>query len=268
MKHLPILPLLAALAVLAPAGTAAAVEQPTLPKPSGPAFLVPEGKVEHSITTVKVSGTRAIPSHERTERWLARTHGRVIVTDLTTGTVAREITYKPGESRVDDARKKTVRVLVVDKGMKRSPWNAMSFEAAVQKAYIEQGYVKVVGEKTVDGRRALITENAPPRWRSDSPDSKTIAVVDAERFALYERTTFDGDLFRQEAQHSRGELVDENAGVLAKMAMKRPNAVGSVLAAPVFFAAGTRVNRICARRSYLFESPAAWSSAPCSAVSR
>ena len=36
---------------------------------------------------------------------------------------------------------------------------------------------------------------------------------------------------------------------------KRPNAVGSVLAAPVFFAAGTRVNRICARRSYLFESP-------------
>ena len=37
---------------------------------------------------------------------------------------------------------------------------------------------------------------------------------------------------------------------------KRPNAVGPVLAAPVFFAAGTRVNRICARRSYLFESPA------------
>jgi RNA polymerase sigma factor (sigma-70 family) len=36
---------------------------------------------------------------------------------------------------------------------------------------------------------------------------------------------------------------------------KRPNAVGSVLAAPVFFAATTRMNRICARRSYLFETP-------------
>ena len=36
---------------------------------------------------------------------------------------------------------------------------------------------------------------------------------------------------------------------------KRPNAVGSVLAAPVFFAAGTRTNRICARRAYLFETP-------------
>ena len=76
MKHLRIMPLLAALAVLASAGTANAVEQPTLPKPSDPAFLVPEGKVEHSITTVKVSGTRAIPSHERQERWLGRTHSR------------------------------------------------------------------------------------------------------------------------------------------------------------------------------------------------
>jgi hypothetical protein len=125
MKPLRILPLLAALAVLAPAGTAAAAEQPTLPKPSDPAFVVPEGKVEHSITTVKVSGTRALPSHERTERWLSRTHARVIVTDLTTGKVAREISYKPGESRVYDAEKKTVRVLL-DKGMKGTPWNAMS----------------------------------------------------------------------------------------------------------------------------------------------
>jgi hypothetical protein len=220
MKHLRILPLLAALAVLAPAGTAAAAEQPTLPKPSDPAFLVPEGKVEHSITTVKVSGTRAIPSHERQERWLGRTHARLIITDLTTGKVTREITFKPGESRVFDAKKKTVRVLI-DKGMKTPPWNAMTFEAAVQKAYIEQGFVKVVGEKTVNGRRALITENAPPKWKSDNPNSKTVAVVDAETFALYERTTFDGDLFRQEADHSRTELVDENAGVLAKMAMKR-----------------------------------------------
>jgi RNA polymerase sigma factor (sigma-70 family) len=36
---------------------------------------------------------------------------------------------------------------------------------------------------------------------------------------------------------------------------KRPNAAGSVLAAPVFFAAGSRVNRVCARRAYLYETP-------------
>jgi len=224
MKHLRILPLLAALAVLAPAGAASAVEQPTLPKPSDPAFLVPEGKVGHTITTVKVTGTRAIPRHERQERWLGRTHGRMIITDLTTGKVTREITYKPGESRVYDAEKKTVKVLI-DRRLTTPPWNAMSFEAAVQKAYIEQGFVKVVGEKTVNGRRALITENAPPKWRSDNPNSKTIAVVDAETHELYERTTFDGDLFKQEAHHSRAELVDENAGVLAKMAMKKRKGV-------------------------------------------
>jgi hypothetical protein len=220
MKHLRILPLLAALAVLAPAGTAAALEQPTLPKPSDPAFLVPAGKVEHSVTTVKVSGTRAIPSHERHDRWLGRTHSRVIVTDLTTGKVTREITFKPGESRVYNASTKTVRVSIGN-GLKTPPWNAMSFEAAVQKAYIDQGFVKVVGETTRHGRRALIAENAPPKWRSDNPNSKTVAVVDAETFDLYERTTFDGGEFRQEAEHSRVELVDENAGVLAKMSMKR-----------------------------------------------
>lgn len=220
MKHLRILPLLAALAVLAPAGTAAAAEQPTLPNPNDPAFLVPEGKVEHSITTVKVTGTRAVPRHERVERFLGRTHARVVITDLTTGKVDREITYKPGESRVYDAQKKTVRVLI-DRRMKTPPWNAMSFEAAVQKAYLDQGFVKVVGEKTVGGRRALVTENAPPKWKSDNPNSKTIAVVDAETSALYERTTFDGELFKQQTTYSRVELIDENAGLLAKMAMKR-----------------------------------------------
>ena len=97
-----------------------------------------------------------------------------------------------------------------------SPWNATSFEAAVQKAYIDQGFVKVVGETTKNGRRALITETAPPKWKSDNPNSKTIAVVDAETFDLYERTTFDGALFRQEAEHSRAELVDESSGLLAK----------------------------------------------------
>jgi hypothetical protein len=225
MKHLRnITPLLAALAVLASAGTANAVEQPTLPKPSDPAFLVPEGKVEHSITTVKVSGTRAIPSHERQERWLGRTHGRLIITDLTTGKVTREVTYKPGETRVYNAKKKTVRVLI-DRRLKSPPWNATSFEAAVQKAYIDQGFVKVVGETTKNGRRALITENAPPKWVSDNPNSKTTAVVDAETFELYERTTFDGDLFRQEAEHSRAELVDENSGLLAKMSMKKRKGV-------------------------------------------
>jgi hypothetical protein len=220
MKRLPLLPLLAALAVLAPAGAAPAAEQPTLPKPGDPAFLVPQGKVEHSVTTVKISGTRAVPRHERIEQWLGRTHARTIITDLTTGRISREITYRPGESRVYDAEKKTVRVLV-DRRLTTPPWNAASFEAAVQKAYLEQGFVKVVGETTVRGRRALITENAPPKWRSGTPDSTTVAVVDAETFHLYERTTSDGDRFRQQSRNLSTELIDENAGVLARMAMTR-----------------------------------------------
>jgi hypothetical protein len=220
MKPIRLLPLLAALAVLAPAGAAPAAEQPTLPHPADPAFRVPEGKVEHSVTTVKVSGTRALPRHERVEQWLGRTRSRTVITDLTTGRVSREITHKPGESRVYDAQKRTVRVLV-DRSRRTPPWNAASFEAAVQRAYVEQGFVTIVGETTVRGRRALITRNAPPKWRSDSPDSSTVAVVDAETFALYERTTSDGDRFTQRSEVLSLELVDENAGVLARMAMKQ-----------------------------------------------
>jgi hypothetical protein len=36
---------------------------------------------------------------------------------------------------------------------------------------------------------------------------------------------------------------------------KRPNAIGSILAAPVFFAATAQLNRVCARRAYLYETP-------------
>jgi hypothetical protein len=222
MNRLRLLPILAALAVLAPAGAASAADpDPTLPKPSDPAFAVPQGKVEHSITTVKVTGTKAVPRHERVEQWLSRTHGRTIITDLSTGRIDREIAYKPGEYRVYDRKNKTVRVMIDPRRPATPPWNSMAFEAAVQKAYVEQGYVKVTGETTVRGRRALITENTPPKWRSDNPNSKTIAVVDAETFHLYERTTFDGELFRQHATYDAHEILDQDAGVLARMAMTK-----------------------------------------------
>jgi hypothetical protein len=49
--------------------------------------------------------------------------------------------------------------------------------------------------------------------------------------------------------------IAEPSTITVGTVCKRPNAIGSVLAAPVFFAASARVNRICTRRSYLYETP-------------
>lgn len=205
----------AAFAVGAPAASAAG-----LPLPGDPAFDVPTGKVEHTITTVDVTGSNAIESHQRQELWLSQTRGRMLIRDSRTGKLQREVTYAPGEMRTYDASQRTVQV-IRDKRLKSPPWNSFTFESAVQKTYVEQGYVKVVGEKVVNGRRALVTESNRPKWRSDNASDVTTAVVDADTFVLYERTTAqpDGE-YAQHEVHEVTEVLDAGAPA-ARTAMSR-----------------------------------------------
>lgn len=212
--------LLAALALL-PSAAPVSAQAPTqnLPKPGDPAFLVPEGKVEHTVTVVKVEGSNAVPRHERIELWMTRTRARNVVRDVATGKVTREITYRPGESRVFDAEKNTVTVLR-ERGTTTPPWNSFRFEAAVQQAYVEQGITRVIGETTVRGRRALRVESVPGKWRSDDPASRTTATVDAETFVLYERSTgVPSGEYRQTETYEVGEQLDASSAVTARMAM-------------------------------------------------
>lgn len=53
----------------------------------------------------------------------------------------------------------------------------------------------------------------------------------------------------------RGATAAGATDITVGTVCKRPNAAGSILAAPVFFSAATRVHRVCARRSYLYETP-------------
>jgi hypothetical protein len=217
-KRIPLLPLLAALALPAFAGSAAAAE---LPAPGDPAFRVPAGKVEHTVTTVRVSGTNALASHEHIERWITATRARTVVRDARTGKVLRELTYAPGEHRVFDAAKHRVTVVIRDRRRDAAPpWNTAAFEAAVQKAYVDQGITRVTGETVVGGRRALVVESVPGRWHSDEPASRTSAVVDAETFALLQRTTAmpDGRATHSES-YDVAELLDASSRVRARMAM-------------------------------------------------
>lgn len=213
--------LFAALALLLVSAPAASAQVPNqnLPKPSDPSFLVPAGKLEHTVTTVRVEGSNALPRHERIELWMTRTRARNVITDVRTGKVTREMTYRPGETRVYDAEENTVTVMR-ERGPSTPPWNSFRFEAAVQKAYVEQGITRVVGETTVRGRRALLVESVPGTWVSDEPSSRTTATIDAETFVLYERSTgLPTGEFRQTETYSVAEQLDAAPAVTARMAM-------------------------------------------------
>jgi hypothetical protein len=180
---------------------------------------VPAGKVQHTVVVRKVEGTKAVASHERTEQWLTRTHSRTVVTDVATGRLRTEIVTSPYETRIYDAETNELRI--TNHRRQAPPYNAAAFEAAQQRSYLEDGVTRVIGEKLVAGRRALVVESVPGRWRSSEPQSRTVATVDAETFALYERTTgLPGGELSQTEVHELTELLPASArAAKARLAM-------------------------------------------------
>ena len=202
--------------VLVAAVPAAAHVDPDLPRPGDPAFAVPAGKIEHSVTVTKVSGSKARPSHTRHELWMTRDRARSVSTDVKTGKVTFEMVVTPTETRTYSAQ--TRRVTVQKTRRASIPYNSWLFEAALQKAYVEQGITKVIGEKTVRDRRALIVESVPGKWTSDQPRGRTVAVVDAVTYALYERTSTlpDGEFTQKETSEVQ-EFLSPSARVSFEM---------------------------------------------------
>ena len=176
-----------ALALVAAAPAAAAGVNTSLPTPGDARYAVAAGKVEHSVTVSEVTGSRAVPSRTRHELWMSRNRARSVSTDMKTGKVTTEIVITRNETRMFSAE--TGQVTIRRTRRASIPWNSSLFEAAVQRAYVEQGITKVVGETTVRGRRAFVVESVPGAWISDQADSTTIAIVDAETYELYERTS-------------------------------------------------------------------------------
>lgn len=208
-----------ALSLVAAAPVAAHVNH-DVPSPDDPAFAVPAGKIEHSVTVTKVSGPEARPSHTRHELWMTRNRARSVSTDVMTGKVTFEMVVTPTETRTYSA--KTRRVTIQKTRRPSIPYNSWLFEAAVQKAYVEQGITKVIGETTVRDRRALIVESVPGKWTSDRPDGRTVAVVDAETYGLYERSSTlpDGE-FTQKETFEVQEFLSPSARVSFAMSQHK-----------------------------------------------
>jgi hypothetical protein len=212
--------LLTTLALASAVAPAAAGAQQPLPLPDDPAFRVPAGKVERTVTRTEVSGTKAVASKTRHVLLLGRDRAHSVVVDLATGKVRAETLVTPTEIRTYSAEDDQVRIERRRPGS-GLPFTSATFEAAVQKAYVERGITTVVGERTVKDRRALVTESVPERWRSDDPQSKTTAVVDAETHALLERTTELPDgMFRQVEVVERSQVLSATSAH-ARMKMGR-----------------------------------------------
>jgi hypothetical protein len=208
-----------AAAALAVTASAAAAD---VPKPDDAVFRVPAGQIEHTITTVQVSGERAAASHLRNELYLSRTRAHLTVRDVRSNRLVKEITWKPGETRIYDRESDTLRISRSNPDRDTPPYGAAAGEAALQQAYLEEGLTRVVGEKVVAGRRALVVEGVPGKFRGDEPNNRTTAVVDAETFRLYERTSeIGGGLFKQVARHQVVELLDATRSARAKLAMRK-----------------------------------------------
>jgi hypothetical protein len=200
-----------ALAVVAATPAAAHVGH-DLPRPSDPAYAVPDGKIEHSVTVTEVTGSQAVARHTRTELWMTRNRARSVTTNVKTGRVTSETVITPTETRTYSAQTRQVTVRKTRRA--EIPWRSFLYEMALQRAYVEQGITKVVGETTVRDRRALFVESVPGKWTSDRPDGRTVALIDAETYALYERTsTLPDDTFTQKQTFQTQELLSPSTRV-------------------------------------------------------
>ena len=80
--------------------------------------------------------------------------------------------------------------------------------------------MKVAGERTVDGRRLLLLESVPGKWKSSDPGSRATALVDALTYESAEiASILDDGLFQQTVTTRVVETLDARRAVVAKLAM-------------------------------------------------
>jgi hypothetical protein len=148
-----------------------------------PALDVPADRVEHVVREVTIKG--AFPRHTLDELWLTADKSRWISRDAATGAVVRETTFDRGTSLTYDGGDNTITEMRDE--VSAPPWQTVAQEAAVWRNAFETGTTKQIGETTgLGGRRALVLQSVPEKWRTDEPTQTTTMVVDAETFTPYD----------------------------------------------------------------------------------
>ncbi len=184
-------------AALAPA--AASAQQPA------PASIpVAQGKIEHVVSRVVVSGTRAAPSDVTIERWHSADTAHGVRVDRRTGALETEHVHGPGGTFIFDAKANTLRVL---RPQGPAP-ESLAQEGEDLRRQVAAGAYAVAGETEVAGRPAFVLQSVPGVYRSDEPESSTRIVADKATYIAYERTTgLPGGQFTQTVTVEKAEQL-------------------------------------------------------------
>ena len=146
----------------------------------------------------------------------------MVVKNAVTGKLRVEIVDRPGETRIYDAEKN--RVTITRTKSKTPAYTSAAFEAALYRAYVQQGIMKVAGERTVDGRKLLVLESVAGKWKSSDPGSRGTALVDAAILRGQSRSSrfSTAGSSTRPSQNRLIETLDAGKAATAKLAMAKP----------------------------------------------
>ena len=193
-------------AALALAGAGLGLPAAAGAEPTAPASIpVADGRIEHVVARVTVSGTRAAPSDVRIERWHTKDTAHGIRIDRRTGQVETEHVVGPGGSWIFDAESNRLRVDLRERGP--AP-ESLPQEGENLRRQVAAGAYAVAAETTVGTRPAVVLQSVPGVYRSDEPSSSTRIVADKETYIPYERTTsLPGGQFTQTTRIIKAEQL-------------------------------------------------------------
>ena len=185
-----------ALGVAAPSASAATAVDKT---------AVAAGKLEHTVSRVTVSGSRAVPSDVRTHVYVAANASRSLTRDVKSGKLVSETASGPGGSFTWDAETNKVRFTKKATG---PAYGSFAADAANLRAQVADKALVETGRTVVGTRQALVL-GVGPAYRTSDPGTEDVVVVDAASFALISRTTTaPGGVFVQKVVVERAETLE------------------------------------------------------------
>jgi hypothetical protein len=180
-RRITILAAGAALAALAPA-SAALAQGAAAPAPSSG---VPAGRIELTIRSVHVTGSRAVPRYERTRQYLTADQSHTITTTVPQHKLRFEGFTSPQRDQRFDAATNRVTFL---KGSATPPYQTVAQEAAVFARQVAQGCWTPAGNLVFEGRGStrykLVPATSGP-CRGDAQVGR--AIVDRRTGAVLRR---------------------------------------------------------------------------------
>ena len=183
MSHRRITTLVAgtALVALAPAAAVAAGSGPAPASGAG----VPAGRIELTIRSVHVTGSKAVPRYERTRLYLTADESHTVTTTVPQHKLRFEGFTSPRRDLRFDARTNRLSVL---KGSAAPPYQTVAEEAAAFARQVAQGCWTPVGNLVYEGsgstRYKLVAATSGP-CRGDAQVGQ--AIVDRETGAVLRR---------------------------------------------------------------------------------